>query len=115
MDPLMRPLNRGEIGVSFFPGGVRDIVLESDYELVDRTFQPGDYCKRSLDDLRSGVVTSIEAQARLVHAINGGEVEGWRNIKELRRATDIDAGDYVIHDDWVGQVRFNVWHVGMTY
>ncbi|OJA16202.1 hypothetical protein AZE42_00061 [Rhizopogon vesiculosus] len=104
MDPLMRPLNRGEIGVSFFPGGVRDIVLESDYELVDRSFQPGDYCKRSIDDLRSGVVTSIDAQARLVHAISTRDVEGLRNFKELRRATDVDAGDYVIYDDWVGQV-----------
>lgn len=110
----MRPLNRGEIGVSFFPGGVRDIVLESDYELVDRTFQPGDYCKRSIDDLRSGVVTSIETQARLVHAISGQEVDGWRNIKELRRVTDVDAGDYVIYDDWVGQVRFNVSRVGLA-
>ncbi|KAG0704339.1 hypothetical protein DFH29DRAFT_981464 [Suillus ampliporus] len=74
MDPLMRTLNRGEIGVSFFPGGVRDIVPESDYELVDRTFQSGDYCKRSIDDC------SIEAQARLVHAISGEQVEGWRDL-----------------------------------
>lgn len=110
----MRPLNRGEIGVSFFPGGVRDIVLESDYELVDRSFQPGDYCKCSIDDLRSGVVTSIDAQARLIHAISGEEVEGLRNFKELQRATDVDAGDYVIYDDWVGQVRFNVLRVGMA-
>ncbi|KAG2075069.1 hypothetical protein BDR04DRAFT_1228845 [Suillus decipiens] len=103
-DPLMRSLDRGEIGVSFFPGGVRDIVPESDYELVDRTFQSGDYCKRSVDDVRSGVVTSIEAQARLVHAISGEQVEGWRDIKEVRRATEVDGGDYVIYDDWIGQV-----------
>ncbi|KAG1758981.1 hypothetical protein EDD22DRAFT_806982 [Suillus occidentalis] len=103
-DPLMRSLDRGEIGVSFFPGGVRDIVPESNYELVDRTFQSGDYCKRSVDDVRSGVVTSIEAQARLVHAISGEQVEGWRDIKEVRRATDVDGGDFVIYDDWIGQV-----------
>ncbi|KAG1749838.1 uncharacterized protein EDB91DRAFT_1109926 [Suillus paluster] len=104
MDPLMRSLDRGEIGVSFFPGGVRDIVPESDYELVDRTFQSGDYCKRSVDDVRSGVVTSIEAQARLVHAISGEKVQDWRDVKEVRRATDVDGGDYVIYDDWIGQV-----------
>ncbi|KAG1730799.1 hypothetical protein EDD22DRAFT_982603 [Suillus occidentalis] len=103
-DPLMRSLDRGEIGVSFFPGGVRDIVPESNYELVDRTFQSGDYCKRSVDDVRSGVVTSIEAQARLVHAISGEQVEGWRDIKEVRRATDVDGGDFVIYDDWIGQL-----------
>lgn len=114
-DPLMRSLDRGEIGVSFFPGGVRDIVPESNYELVDRTFQSGDYCKRSVDDVRSGVVTSIEAQARLVHAISGEQVEGWRDMKEVRRATDVDGGDYVIYDDWIGQVRFNVSQVGVTY
>lgn len=105
MDPLMRPLTRGEVGVSFLPGGLREIVSESEYELVDRTFQPGDYCKRSLDDVRSGVVVTTHLNARLVHAISSEPLKGWRNIKDLRHASSVNAGDYVVYDDWIGQVR----------
>ncbi|KAH7885926.1 hypothetical protein F5I97DRAFT_1936882 [Phlebopus sp. FC_14] len=104
IDPLMRPLNRGEVGVSFLPGGLREIVSESDYALVDRTFQVGDYCKRGVDDVRSGVVVSTDVQAKLVHAINGEPVEGWKYVKDLRHAANINAGDYVVYDDWVGQL-----------
>jgi ubiquitin-conjugating enzyme E2 O len=104
MDPLMRPLARGEVGVSFLPGGLREIVPESEYELVDRTFQAGDYCKRSLDDVRSGVVVSTHVQARLVHAISSEPVKGWTDVKDLRHATTVNAGDYVMYDDWIGQV-----------
>ncbi|KAF8445792.1 hypothetical protein L210DRAFT_3757996 [Boletus edulis BED1] len=103
-DPLMRPLTRGEVGVSFLPGGLREIVPESEYELVDRTFQAGDYCKRSLDDVRSGVVVSTHVQARLVHAISGVPVNGRRDVRDLRHATTVNAGDYVTYDDWIGQV-----------
>lgn len=91
--------------MSFLPGGLREIVPESEYELVDRTFQAGDYCKRSLDDVRSGVVVSTHAQARLVHAISSEPVKGWRDAKDLRHATTVNAGDYVAYDDWIGQVR----------
>lgn len=111
MDPLMRPLSRGEVGVSFLPGGLREIVPESEYELVDRTFQAGDYCKRSVDDVRSGVVVSTRVQARLVHAISSEPVKGWRNIKDLRYAHTVNAGDYVVYDDWIGQVRIPVFSV----
>lgn len=104
MDPLMRPLKRGEVGVSFFPGGVREIVAEADYTLVDRTFQIGDYCKRSIDDVCSGVVISTKVQAKLVHAITNEPVEGWKDVQDLRHSTSINGGDYVVYDDWVGQV-----------
>lgn len=100
----MRPLTRGEVGVSFLPGGLREIVPESEYELVDRTFQAGDYCKRSLDDVRSGVVVSTRVQARLVHAISSEPVKGWTDIKNLLHATTVNAGDYVMYDGWIGQV-----------
>lgn len=112
MDPLMRPLTRGEVGVSFLPGGLREIVPESEYELVDRTFQAGDYCKRSLDDVRSGVVVNTHVQARLVHAISSEPVNGWTDVKDLRHATTVNAGDYVMYDDWIGQVsNFHVLHL----
>jgi hypothetical protein len=104
-DPLNRALKHGEVGVSWFPLGTREILPEGDFRLVDRTFQPGDFCKRAVEDVFSGVVTSIEVKGRLVHSISGEEVEGWRSMSELETAADIFVGDYVACDDWVGQVR----------
>ncbi|KAL4069739.1 hypothetical protein V8B97DRAFT_2008249 [Scleroderma yunnanense] len=101
IDPLMRPLKRGEVGISFFPNSAREIVSEADYTLVDRTFQAGDYCKRSINDVRSGVVVSSEVQAKLVHAISGESIQGWKNVKDLRHAASVNGGDYVIYDDWL--------------
>lgn len=104
-DPLNRALKQGEAGVSWFPLGGRDILPESAFRLVDRSFQPGDFCKRAVDDVLSGVVTSIDVKGRLVHSISGEEVPGWRSMTELEGAADIYVGDYVACDNWVGQVR----------
>lgn len=61
LDPLMRPLKHGEVGVSFFTTSAdtpqREILPESKLELLDRMYQPGDLLKRSIDDVRSGIVT----------------------------------------------------------
>ncbi|KAK0456646.1 hypothetical protein EV421DRAFT_1886919 [Armillaria borealis] len=103
-DPLMRPLERGEVGVTFISeGSAREILPESELTLVDRTLQPGDYCKRSIDDVRSGVVTNIHVRGRLQHVISGEPVEGWRNSDQVVPAMEAEIGDYVIYDDWVGQ------------
>lgn len=127
-DPLLRPLEYGEVGVSFYPtnGGPdhhhREILPESKLRLVDRMYQPGDFLKRSVDDVRSGVVTrcvtmfflislsssahdSIEVKGRLEHAISGAEIDGWRTMSDLECYIDVDMGDYVVYNDWVGQVR----------
>lgn len=101
----MRPLQPGEVGVSFISdGGEREILPESDLELVDRSFQPGDYCKRSLDDVRSAVVTSVKVKGRLEHVISGEQVEGWRTVDDIEDKPDAEIGDYVIFEDWIGQV-----------
>ncbi|KAF8203179.1 hypothetical protein BJ912DRAFT_943109 [Pholiota molesta] len=105
LDPLMRPLVYGEVGVTFLSNqGERQILHESDLRLVDRTLQPGDYCKRSFDDIRAGVVTNIRVKGRLVHAISGEKVEGWRTLEDLEDKADAEIGDYVAYDDWIGQV-----------
>jgi ubiquitin-conjugating enzyme E2 O len=101
----MRPLKRGEVGVSFFPSGRREILPESDFILVDRSFQPGDFCKRSIDDVRSGVITAIEVKGILEHAISGSPVEGWKSMEDLEIRKEADIGDYVEYDDWIGQAR----------
>ncbi|KAK0208164.1 hypothetical protein DFS33DRAFT_1451263 [Desarmillaria ectypa] len=104
-DPLMRPLERGEVGVTFLSeGSAREILPESELTLVDRTLQPGDYCKRSIDDVRSGVVTNIHVRGRLQHVISGEPVEGWQNSDQVVPAMEAEIGDYVIYDDWVGQI-----------
>jgi ubiquitin-conjugating enzyme E2 O len=103
---MMRPLERGEVGVSFFPSGNRDIIPEINLILVDRIFQPGDYCKRSVDDVRSGVVTSVDIKGRLEHAISGVPLEGWKSICDLESLADADIGDYVVYDNYIGQVIY---------
>lgn len=105
-DPLTRPLERGEVGVSFLSNnGRREILPESDLSLIDRTFQPGDYCKRSIDDVRSAVVLSIKVRGKLEHAITNAPVDGWRESSEVVPAMEAEARDYVLCDDWIGQVR----------
>lgn len=101
---MMRPLNPGEVGVSFLnDGGEREILPETELRLVDRTLQPGDFCKRSIDDLRSGVVTNVQVQGRIEHVISGESI-GWRTLEEIEDRVDAEIGDYVVYDDWIGQV-----------
>ncbi|KAI0734484.1 hypothetical protein C8Q72DRAFT_880146 [Fomitopsis betulina] len=103
-DPLMRPLNPGEVGVSYFPRPSREIVPEAQLDLVDRNYQPGDLLKRSVDDVVSGVVTGVEVKGRLEHAISHEQLPEWKTTSDLLTAIDVDMGDYVVYDDWVGQV-----------
>lgn len=100
----MRPLERGEVGVSFLSdSGTREILSESQLTLVDRTLQPGDFCKRSIEDVRSGVVTNVSVRGLLEHVISGESI-GWRTIEDIDERKDPEIGDYVAYDDWIGQV-----------
>jgi ubiquitin-conjugating enzyme E2 O len=101
---MMRQLQPGEVGVSFLNGGERDILPELDLRLIDRTIPPGDFCKRSIDDVRSGVVIDARVKGRLEHVISGEPVEGWKILEELESRVDAEIGDYVVYDDWIGQV-----------
>jgi ubiquitin-conjugating enzyme E2 O len=105
IDPLLRPLQYGEVGVSFLShNGTREILHESELCLVDRSFQLGDYCKRSLEDLRSGIITKIRVKGRLHHAISREDVPGCYVADDLKDRTEAEVGDYVAYDDWIGQV-----------
>jgi ubiquitin-conjugating enzyme E2 O len=111
----MRPLQRGEVGVSFLSdGGEREILPESDLRLVDRTIQPGDFCKRSIDDVCSGVVTNVQVKGRVQHVISDEPVEGWRTLDEFESRMDAEIGDYVVYNDWVGQVPIFVFNLSNT-
>lgn len=48
---------------------------------------------------------SIDVKGRLEHAITGEEIPGWKGKDEVECYIDVDMGDYVVYDDWVGQVR----------
>lgn len=104
-DPLLRPLEHGEVGVTFWsPNGAPEIVHENELRLLDRAFQLGDYCKRSFDDLQSGVIINVKVKSRFEHAISHEEVPGWFTTQDLKEKTDGEIGDYVSYDDWIGQV-----------
>jgi len=102
---MMRQLLPGEVGVSFLgDGGEREILPESGLRLIDRTIPPGDFCKRSIDDVRSGVVLNARVKGRIEHVISGEPIDGWRTLDELESRADAEIGDYVVYDDWIGQV-----------
>ena len=102
----MRPLAHGEVGVSFLSdGNEREILPESALRLIDRTLSVGDYCKRNIDEVCSGVVTNVRVRGRVEHVITGEEVDGWWFMDDFERKRDADIGDHVIYNDWVGQVR----------
>lgn len=104
-DPLSRALEPGEIGISYIVSGQHEIVSESDYCLVDRSLQPGDLVKRSVHDVQSGVVVDARVEVKLEHAVSQAQYGGWVASLELENATEVYVGDYIIHDDWVGQVE----------
>jgi ubiquitin-conjugating enzyme E2 O len=104
-DTVVRSLQRGEVGVSFFPNFSHEIHNEKDFVLVDRSFQAGDLCKRMVEDVQSGVVTGVTVEGRFEHAISGEPVEGWAKTEDLVVPVVADIGDYVVYNDWVGQVR----------
>ena len=47
---------------------------------------------------------SIEVKGRLDHAISREPIPGWKGTNDVETAVDVDMGDYVVYDDWVGQV-----------
>lgn len=103
-DPLLRPLQPGEVGVSFVPTHAREILPESEFELVDRVFQPGDVCKRDLQAVKAGVIIACEIEAILEHAVTGALLPNPIPSSALEPANEIFVGDFVVLDDWIGQV-----------
>ncbi|KIY45766.1 hypothetical protein FISHEDRAFT_66815 [Fistulina hepatica ATCC 64428] len=100
------PLKRGEISVSFPSAidiGAPEVATEDGLTLVDRFFQSGDIVKLAFaDNPMSGVVIDVDVNGRLEHCISR-EQAGWHMRKDLALPR-VQVGDYVLHDDWVGQV-----------
>ena len=124
--------------MSYFPRPVREITTEDKLALVDRMYQPGDLLKRSVDDVRSGIVTrcvvcslplphassyalyanrrlrsrfcSTTVKGHLEHAVSRQSIPGWKTIDEVETAVEVDMGDLVVYNDWVGQVCTNAPH-----
>lgn len=48
---------------------------------------------------------SIDVKGRLEHTISGEEIPGWKGTDDVECSFEVDMGDYVVYNDWVGQVR----------
>ncbi|KAF7310777.1 Isocitrate lyase [Mycena chlorophos] len=113
LDPLMRNLSPGEVGVSFYRDYNatlssnrefdRQILFESELQLLDRLLHPGDLVKRALEDTQSGVVLETRVQGRCEHVISGQPLDGWVSLDQLADR-DYNVGDIVAYDGWIGQV-----------
>ncbi|KAI5120830.1 hypothetical protein M0805_007017 [Coniferiporia weirii] len=104
-DPLLRPLKRGEVGVSFYPNNLREILPESDFKLIDRPMQAGDICKRRFEDVQSAVVTNVDVKFKVSHAVSGHRLDEWKTVNDVKEFDDIAVGDFVAYNDWIGQVQ----------
>lgn len=105
VDPLLRPLKRGEVGVSFYPHNTREILPESDFKLIDRPMQTGDVCKRSYDDVQSAVVANVDINFRVSHAVSGQWLDGWKKMDDVKEFDDVTVGDFVECNGWIGQIQ----------
>ena len=100
----MRNLNPGEVGVAYYPMGRREICPEDEFELLDRTFRPSSVCKSLQDDSMSGIVLSTSVHVRVQHAITHELLDRWVSLDETNPGHELEIGDHIIYDDWVGQV-----------
>ena len=115
-DPLMRALQHGEAGVSWFPNGRREILPETELFLIDRIFQPGDLCKRRIDDVRAGVIADVLVRSFLSHSVSNVHVPQSFEPSEIVNPPECDIGDYVVYNDWIGQVCMLPMHIHLkTY
>jgi ubiquitin-conjugating enzyme E2 O len=93
------------VGFQSFPSGTREILQESAFKLIDRcSFVRGDYCKRSQDDLQSGVVLNLKVQFKVQHTITLQSLDQWFDKEHFQASQPLVLGDLVFFNDWVGQV-----------
>ena len=100
----MHHLDPGQVLVTMNPSGEPSIAKESDLVLLDRSFQPGDVVKRSVEDAQSGVILKSNMKVRLGHAISGVKLPGWYSIDDFVPYYLGWPGMYVVHQNWIGQV-----------
>lgn len=54
--------------------------------------------------LRQAACYSIEVKGLLEHAVTNVPLPGWKSRDDIEWYMDSDMGDYVVYNDWVGQV-----------
>ena len=91
--------------MSFYPDNTREILPESELELIDRTLQAGDICKKRYDDVQSAVVMKTEVTFKVSHVISHRVLDGRFSLADIKEDEDVAIGDFVVYDDWVGQVQ----------
>jgi ubiquitin-conjugating enzyme E2 O len=83
---------------------------------VDRGyFARGDFCKRSRDDAQSGVVLNARVEVKIQHAITTETIDRWFDKDEFRPNQPLLPGDYVVCDNWVGQVSLLKLTTALSY
>jgi len=55
----------------------------------------------------SGIVLSTEVHVRVQHAITHELLDRWVALNETNPGHELEIGDHIIYDDWVGQVRLS--------
>ena len=70
------------------------ILNESNLELLDRTFHPGEMCKRSMSEFGAGIITRVDVKALLEHAVSGERLkDGWHTLDEVNPQREADVGE----------------------
>ena len=93
------------------------LVAESDLELLNRRLNIGDNVKKNADDTQVGTVVDVEDYFYLSPIANisdsraltfTDDIDGpYMKIPghDLRRSEDYYPGDYIVYNDWIGQVE----------
>lgn len=100
-----RSLKQGEVVVSFlgkdYPQG---LCWESMCTVLDRVLEPGNVCKRNIEDPESAIVDRVSTEFRPCHNISEHTILQWYTKNDVEYSLYLNLGDYVIYDDWTGQV-----------
>lgn len=85
--------------------GTKRVINQSAVELEDRTISIGDAVKRNWSDSESGRVMGMEVMCRLSHVLTGEPVDGWVPNSALIGGMEVEVGDRVAYDDWIGVIE----------
>ncbi|KAI5475908.1 ubiquitin-conjugating enzyme E2 O [Pseudohyphozyma bogoriensis] len=100
------PLEPGEIEI-LLPDGKREVIVESDSEIVDRGFIMGDLVRvvGAKGKAQAGIVTEMKTEIRLQRVLSGEKVDEWIESEKVVASARVARGDHVAHGEWVGIVE----------
>lgn len=54
--------------------------------------------------MQSGIVTKVDVKFKVGHVISGQVIDEWKTLHDVKVLDDVTVGDYVVYNDWIGQV-----------